>query len=84
MCKYSCYGVPCKTPFVNEEGFCETHAGEQCWCGKQAVEGCSMELQFVCGRPLCEEHADRCPAHGGEKPKTTCSECGQTLPAKGK
>lgn len=79
MCKYLCYGNKCKAQFLNKDGFCEAHAKAKCWCGAQAVEGCSMELHFVCGRPLCKEHADRCPAHGGEKPAPKCESCGQEI-----
>jgi hypothetical protein len=78
-CKYSIYGNSCGAKFLNKDGFCEKHAKEKCWCGKQAVEGCCHCGQFVCGRPLCEDHTSFCPAHGGERPKPKCEKCGQEL-----
>lgn len=36
--------------------YCPKHRDEQCAsCGAQATHGCNMELQFVCGSPLCDD-----------------------------
>lgn len=80
-CKFSTYGYKCSSVFLDANGFCEKHAKEKCWCGSQAVEGCSHCGQFVCGRPLCEKHKTLCPSHGGEKPKPKCKTCGQEMPS---
>ena len=78
-CIWECYGHKCGKEFVNKDNLCEQHSSAKCWCGKQAYHGCNMELQFICGRPLCEEHKGYCPKHGGIKPKPICEHCGQEL-----
>lgn len=67
-CKYSFYGHPCREVAAND--FCEEHLGIECSyrdevgsiCRKQIDHGCPVELQFVCGSPLCPDHRT-CKTH---------------------
>lgn len=63
QCTWELYGQKCNEESVmsvmyNKKTYhlCESHSKERCTkCHKQAVHGCPMELQFVCGEPLCPD-----------------------------
>jgi hypothetical protein len=59
-CAWECYGFVCKKDVVDATHFCADHVAKNCFCGRPATHGCNVELQFVCGGPLCNEH--RCCA----------------------
>lgn len=57
-CSWETYGYYCnkKVPDNHIFELCDEHIDERCSkCGKQAVHGCPVELQFVCGEPLCND-----------------------------
>lgn len=60
-CVWECYGWVCNLATANGQ-LCDKHADKKCFCGAQATHGCNMELQFVCGGPLCAEHRS-CARH---------------------
>jgi hypothetical protein len=53
----------------NEPPICDKHADKECWCGEQAVKGCSVASSLVCGQPLCETH--KCHRTGSGMTGTT-------------
>lgn len=55
-CGWECYGVLCREDALEDNQFCNYHYNAVCWCGNKATHGCDVELQFVCGGPLCNEH----------------------------
>lgn len=63
-CIYVPYWGKCGDETVtNNPPLCEEHLGKTCWCGKQAVEQCTVSARMVCGQPLCAEH--ECNSTGG-------------------
>lgn len=55
-CVWETYGFVCRKNTVDGTKFCTDHAHKKCFCGAPATHGCNVELQFVCGGPLCEAH----------------------------
>lgn len=56
-CVWELYGYYCnkKVSADSPIQLCEDHIENVCTkCGKQAIHGCPIELQFVCGEPLCK------------------------------
>lgn len=54
-CRWECYGWVCNKTAVERE-MCAEHVKKTCYCGAPATHGCNVELQFVCGGPLCDKH----------------------------
>lgn len=61
-CEWECYGLTCgKNTYDNR--YCADHTDKVCSvCQNPATHGCNVELQFVCGGPLCPAHT-RCKGH---------------------
>lgn len=55
ICAYDMgYGGKCTSTIKDGTPFCNGHLGKLCTgCGQQATNDCTVELQFVCGYPLC-------------------------------
>ncbi len=70
QCLFTTWGSHCSNP-ANDEGYCKKHDVE-CTiprCSNHASTGCGKHSgPGVCGRELCEVHADKCPNHAGDKP----------------
>jgi hypothetical protein len=59
-CPWEHYGMYCNRPTENGKTYCPVHDGKKCsQCDRQSTHGCPVELQFVCGEPLCEQHSHR-------------------------
>lgn len=61
-CHWEFYGNYCNRPTTGDSLFCEHHSNKRCFCGDLAGHGCPVELQFVCGSPLCGNHRT-CKSH---------------------
>lgn len=55
-CLWEDYGYRCNA-LGTVNGYCRYHTTKTCAiCGKKATHGCPVELQFICGTPLCADH----------------------------
>ena len=55
-CQWGTYGCYCGAETEPSKEFCNYHTKTCTVCGDEAVKGCPMEYQFVCGAPICAKH----------------------------